>query len=115
MKINTFTSMLAILFAALISYFLSSYQLEPSTKQIFGLGCFIGLVLTGISTIALTFEYNKTTSLTRTAATVFFILYLASQILFAFSSFVLPTYVLVSGSILILMLLVIYGISKANY
>jgi hypothetical protein len=42
MKINTFTLILSLLLAVIISYFLSSYQVD-SNKLILSIGCFIGL------------------------------------------------------------------------
>ena len=114
MKINSFTAILVFLLAAIVSYFLSSYQAE-NNRLILVIGSFLGLFISGLAAISLTFQYDKTTTLTRTTASLFFILYLISQIFFALTIFVLPTYVLISGSIIILMLLVIYGISKANY
>ena len=114
MKINSFTAILVFLLAAIVSYFLSSYQAE-NNRLILVIGSFLGLFISGLAAISLTFQYDKTTTLTRTTASLFFILYLISQIFFALTMFVLPTYVLISGSIIILMLLVIYGLSKANY
>jgi hypothetical protein len=77
MKINTFTLILSLLLAAIISYFLSSYQVD-SNKLILGIGCFIGLSLSSASAFSISFDYDRTTTLTRTAAAVFFLLYLES-------------------------------------
>jgi hypothetical protein len=114
MKINTFTLILSLLLAAIISYFLSSYQLDGN-KLILGIGCFIGLTISGTSAFSISFDYERTTTLTRTVGAVFFLLYLSSQIFFALTNFILPTYVLVNGSLIIFLLLLLYGISKSKH
>jgi hypothetical protein len=93
----------------------SSYQLDSSTKQIFGLGCFLGIIIIGIPSISMIYEYNKTSTLTRVKSAVFLLLFTVSQIFFVLTIFVISTNVFISSIIIILMLLVIYGISKANY
>jgi len=114
MKINAFQSILAFCLATLISYFLSSYQ-EINNKLILGVGCFVGLFISGLGTLALSFDYGRTTVLTKTVSVVFFILYLVSQIFFANVIFTLPTYLLVNGILIIFLLIVLYGISKSKH
>jgi len=114
MKINTFTTILVLFLAAIISYFLSTYQFDTN-KLVLGIGCFMGLFLSSALIFSVSFEYDRTTTLTRTSSAVFFILYLSSQIFFSVTNFVLPTYVLVNGSLVILFLLIIYGIAKSKY
>ena len=114
MKINTFTTILALFLAAIISYFLSTYQVAIN-KLVLGIGCFIGLFLSSALIFSVSFEYDRTTTLTRTSSTVFFILYLSSQIFFAITNFILPTYILINGSLVILFILIIYGIAKSKH
>lgn len=114
MKINKFTSILALLLATIVSYFLSSYQ-AGGNKLVLGIGSFIGLFISSTATIAISFEYDRTTTLTRITSALFFVLYLVTQIVFASVTFALPTYTLVNGSAIILLLLVIYGIVKSKH
>jgi hypothetical protein len=114
MKINKFTLILSLLLAVIISYFLSSYQVD-SNKLILGVGCFIGLFLSSASAFSISFDYERTTTLTRIVGAVFFLLYLSCQIFFALTNFILPTYVLVNGSLIIFLLLLLYGISKSKH
>ena len=114
MKINTFTAILAVLLALIISYFLSHYQ-DEENKIIYGICSFLGLFITGVSTIAISYDYSRTTILTRTASLVFFLLILGSQIFFAVINFTLPFYVLINGSLIILSLLIVYSISKSKH
>lgn len=114
MKINTFTAFLAFCLATLVSYFLSSYQ-EINNKFILGIGCFVGLFISSVGTLALSFDYGRTTVLTKTTSAVFVILYLASQIFFANINFTLPTYLFVNGMLIIFFLIVLYSISKSKH
>ena len=115
MKINTFTAILSIALAGIIAFFLSFY-VAGENKMILGIGSFITLALTLAGTVSLSFEYDRTTTLTRTTSGVFLILILISQIIFTvFNSFILPTYVLVTGCMSILYALIVYGISKSKH
>jgi hypothetical protein len=115
MKINRFTATLCILLGAIIAFFLSSY-FEHQNVLIVGVGSFITLSLSFIGAISITFEYDKTTALTRTASAVFVILNLIGHILFVvFSNFTLPTYVLIIGGITIVHALILYAISKSSH
>ena len=118
MKINTFTAILAVLLALIISYFLSHYQ-DEENKIIYGICSFLGLFITGVSTIAISYDYSMTVyflhTLFVTASLVFFLLILGSQIFFAVINFTLPFYVLINGSLIILSLLIVYSISKSKH
>lgn len=115
MKINTFTAFLSIVLAGIIAFFLSFY-VAGENKMILGIGSFITLALTLAGTVSLSFEYDRTTTLTRTTSGIFFSLILASQIVFtAINVFLLPTYILVIGCATILYVLIVYGISKSKH
>jgi hypothetical protein len=115
MKINTFTAILSVALAGIIAFFLSFYVTEDN-KVLLGIGSFVSMALTLTGTLSLSFEYDRTTTLTRTTSGVFFILILISQIVFtAINSFLLPTYILVTGSATIFYTLIVYGISKSKH
>ena len=115
MKINTFTAILSVALAGIIAFFLSFY-VSGDNKLLVGTGSFLSLALTLIGTISLSFEYDRITTLTRTTSGVFFILLLISQIVFtAVNGFMLPTYILVTGSATIFYIVIVYGISKSKH
>ena len=115
MKINTFTAFLSVALAAIIAFFLSFY-VSGDNKVLLGIGSFVSMALTLTGTLSLSFEYDRTTALTRTTSGVFFSLILASQIVFTtINSFLLPTYILVTGSTTIFYTLIVYGISKSKH
>ena len=115
MKINTFTAILSVALAGIIAFFLSFY-VSGDNKLLVGTGSFLSLALTLIGSISLSFEYDRITTLTRTTSGVFFVLLLISQIVFtAVNGFMLPTYILVTGSATIFYIVIVYGISKSKH
>lgn len=115
MKINKFTSILCLLLAALISFFLSFY-VQVDAKLIIGIGSFLSLGMSASGTVSISFDYDRTTVLTRTTSAIFFVILLISQIVFvALNQFSLPIYVLVTGCTTIIYSMIFYGISKSNH
>ena len=115
MRINTFTAILSVALAAIIAFFLSFY-VSGANKLLVGIGSFLSMAITLIGAISLSFAYDRTTTLTKTTSGIFFILILISQIVFtAINSFLLPTYILVTGSAAIFYTLIVYGISKSKH
>jgi hypothetical protein len=115
MKINTFTAILSVALAGVIAFFLFFY-VTGYNKLLVGIGSFLSMALTLIGTFSLSFEYDRTTTLTRLTSGIFFILILISQIVFtAINGFLLPTYILITWSSTILYALIIYGISRSKH
>jgi len=115
MKINTYTTILSLVLAAIISFALSWFM--PKENQLLlGIGSYIALGLTAAGTISISFDYDRTTVLTRTTSGIFFVILLLSQIVFvALNEFSLPIYVLVTGCTTIIYSMIFYGISKSNH
>ena len=115
MKFNFFTGVLSLILAGILSYFLTYYVTEQH-KYLFGIGSFLSLAINLLGTISFSFEYNRTTTLTRVTSGVFFLIILACQIIFLFlNSFILPTYLLVVGGLSVIYILIIYGITKSKH
>lgn len=115
MKINTFTSILSIALAGIIAFFLSFY-VSGENKWIVGIVSLLTLGISLAGTVSLSFDYDRTTTLTRITSGVFFVALLISQIIFtAINSFMLPTYILVIGGLAILYALIVYGISRSKH
>lgn len=114
MKVNKFPLALAFLLALIIAYFFSTFHLN-NDGLVIGLGTFLVLFTTVASTVSISFDYERTTTLARTVSGLFFILFLVSQIIFTYITFNFPTYILVNGSMLILFLLIIFSIVKSKH
>lgn len=115
MKINTFTLILSIALAGIIAFFLSFY-VPDENKWIVGVGSLLTLTISLAGTVSLSFDYDRTTTLTRITSGVFFVALLISQITFtAIYNFLLPTYVLVTGGLTILYAMLVYSISRSKH
>ena len=115
MKVNGFTAILSIALAGIIAFFLSFYVLGEN-KWLLGVGSFLTIAITLAGTVSLSFEFDRTTMLTRTTSGVFFALVLLSQIVFVIiDTFLMPTYVLVTGGMAIIYVLIVYGITRSDH
>lgn len=115
MKVNKFTTTLSIFLAGLISFYLTSF-IPYESKWIIGIGSFLTLTVMLIGTVSVSFEYDRTTTLTRIISGLFLAILLASQIFFVISdNLSLPNYILVTGCTLIIYVLVVYGISQSDH
>jgi hypothetical protein len=115
MKVNSFTLILSLALAGIISFFLS-YYISGENKFILGIGSFITLALSLAGTVSLSFDYKRTTVLTKIVSSVCFAIFLISQIVFTtINEFMLPNYLLVTGGSTILYILIIYGLSKSQH
>jgi hypothetical protein len=115
MKINTYTTVLSLILVAIISFALAWFM-PKGTQLLLGVGSYISLGLTAAGTISISFDYDRTTVLTRTTSGIFFVILLVSQIVFvALNQFSLPIYVLVTGCTTIIYSMIFYGISKSNH
>jgi hypothetical protein len=115
MKINAFTAILSVALASIIAFFLSFY-VTGDNKLLLGIGCLLSIALTLVGTVSLSFQYERTTTLTRTTSSIFFSLILASQIVFTtINGFSIPSYILVTGCATIFYTLTVYGISRSKH
>ena len=113
MKINFVPSIIAITVSLLISYGLSSFQNNES-KILLSLGSFIFLATTLVITIGVNFEQSRTTTNIRVVSGIFFVIALASNLIFSFFTFSTPSYVITNGILLLIFALIAYSINKAK-
>ena len=114
MKVNKFPLVLAFLLALIIAYFFSTNN-SSDDEHVIGIGSFLFLFLSGASTVSLSFDFPRTTTLTRTISGLFFVLFLVSQMIFTSTAFNFSTYILVNGSMFILFLLIIFSVVKSKH
>ena len=115
MKVNKFTAILSLALAGIISFYLSFYA-SGDKKWVLAIGSFLTLAISMAGSVSLSFDYDRTTMLTRTTSGVFFVLLLVSQLVFVnVVSFLFPTYVLVTGGMTIFYVLIVYGISRSKH
>lgn len=113
MKLNPITTIIAMAISAIIAYCLYSWC-KSDNQILLSIGGFLSLFVTFMFTIGVSFEQNRTTTNIRFLSGVFFAFAFISNMIFAFLQFSVPAYVLVNGILLLIWLLVVYGIKKAN-
>lgn len=114
MKINFIPALIAIAIAALIAY--GMYSLSDSeNKNLLGCGSFILAAGTLLTAFGLSFEKARTGANVRTLAVLFFTITLGSNVAFSFVEFTPPVYVITSGILFLLFILVSYFIVKVNH
>jgi len=113
MKINFVQALIAIAICALTAYGL--YSLSSSeNKLLLSVGGFLFMVTTLIFAIAASFEFHRTTTNIRAVSVIFFIMALSSNMIFAFISFAIPSYIIINGILLVIFLSILYSINKAK-
>ena len=66
------------------------------------------------ATIGVNFEQSRTTTNVRVVSGIFFVISLASNLIFSFFTFSTPSYVITNGILLLIFVLIAYSISKAK-
>lgn len=113
MKIDFVKSLIAIAVSALITYGLYSIG-ENENKLLLSTGSIIFLALTLTVAIGVNFKFPRTTSNIRVVSGIFFIIALASNIIFSFFNFSTPSYVIANGILLLIYILIVYSIYKVK-
>ena len=114
MKLNIFKTIMTLFLSLITSFYLAHY-VDESKKMYFFFGSFFSILVVLIGLIALSFEQNKITINTKVTSGLFLVFILFSQIFFSvYDSFIMPSYIFVTGSITIIYLITIYTISKTK-
>ena len=113
MKINFVQTFIAIAVSLLISYGLYSFHIGTN-KMLFSAGSFVFLAITLIVTIGVTFELPRTSMNIKMVASIFFVIALISNLVFTFSAFAVPSYIITNGILLLFFILIAYSINNAK-
>ena len=114
MKANSALIAVAIIFSALISYALYCFSYSEETKILLSVGSGVMFCLTLVSALGITFECERTSTNIRVLSTVFFIVFLISNLIFTFITFSTSAYVITNGLLLVLWFLFAYSIAKSK-
>ncbi len=113
MKLNIVQTIVALGVSLLISYGLYNFN-DSDNKILLSCGSFIFLAITLVITIGANFKLSRTTTNVRFVSGIFFMIALASNILFSFFHFSTPSYIITNGILLLLFILVIYSLYKVK-
>jgi hypothetical protein len=114
MKINRFTSALAILIAGLFTFYISYYTTEKNSLFVLG-GAFISALLTLSGITSITAEDGRKNLPIKLIASFFFVISIFSQFLFlSLSEIIIQTYAFITLGTLSIYILIMYFLLKAD-
>jgi len=113
MKLNFVQTIIAIAVSLLIAYGLYSFH-DSENKILLSLGSFVFLATTLVIAIGVNFEQSRTTTNIRVVSGIFFVIALASNLIFSFFTFSTPSYVITNGILLLIFALIAYSINKTK-
>ena len=113
MKINFLQTIIALAMSLLFAYGLFSFHAFEN-KLLLGAGSFVFLSTTLILTMGANFEFPRTTTNVRVVSGVFFIIALISNLIFTFIDFSTPSYIIISGLLLLVFISIAYSIIKSK-
>ena len=114
MKLDFIKTTIAIAVSCLMAY--GFYSLNTAhNKELLTAGSLIFLIPTFILAIGVRFNLSRTTSLVKTVSAVFFGLAIMSNLAFSLIGFSDPAlYIIISGVLFLVYILIVYSISKAK-
>ena len=112
MKINPFLMIIALLFAALVSYALYSYCRAEELRWMITLFGGVSIFLSWAGTMAISLEDQKRNVNYKVLGSLFAIIITAMQLIFTFSAISMPTYLMCSGVVLLIWLTIAYAMAK---
>lgn len=113
MKINFVQTIIAIAVSLLIAYGLYSFH-DSENKILLSAGSFVFLATTLVLSIGTSFQLPRTTTNVRVVSVIFFAVALISNLIFTFVAFLVPSYVITNGILLLVYILIAYSINKAK-
>jgi hypothetical protein len=112
MKINPFLTIIALLFAAIVSYALYSYCHAEALRWLITLFGGVSIFLAWAGTIAVSLTEKKRNVNFKVMNGLFATAITAMQLIFTFSAVSTPTYLLCSGVLLLVWLTLAYAMAK---
>lgn len=114
MKVNIVTLLISLGIAALCSYaFFAINSAETDIPLANAIGGGVALFVTLAGTLSVSFESGKGPTLNiRVISSIFFVIMLVQQIIFCFIKFNLPSYIIITGLLVLIYLLIVYKSSK---
>jgi len=113
MKLNWVLTIIAIAISMLIAYGLHSFH-NGANNLLLTYGSFVFLTTTLVITIGANFELPRTATNIRVISGVFFVVALASNLIFSFLIFSIPSYIITNGILFLIFILIVYSIYKAK-
>lgn len=115
MKVNTINAIIAIALAALLAYMCYSISSYESVRALITAGTFMTVGAALVAALGLRVpEYPRTSVLLKTVSTIFSVLMVCENIAFSFFDFSVSFYIILTGILLAVYLLVYSSVYKAR-
>ena len=115
MRMNIFMTIACIVMAGLLSYWIYDIANGRENDILCGILSSVCLLATLIPMVGLQYENSRIGVNIRVISSVFFLILLIGNLLFAFFGIIMPTYVIVIGLILVVYLAVLYKMKDINF
>ncbi|GHV39117.1 hypothetical protein AGMMS50268_03450 [Spirochaetia bacterium] len=113
MKINPVMLIISLAIASLIAFGFYSGNKDETYQLLLTIGTGIFAFLTLSCTLAVSFDVRGGTGNVRIVSVIFFIISIASGLIFNFLNFSLAPYVIINGILLLVFILIEYAVIKA--
>ncbi len=113
MKFNFSQSVICVALSALISYGLYAYC-NNDLRELITIGGFLSLLIISVGGFGLSIGEPRTDVNRQVVSAGFFVIALISNLIFMFSSFQTPSYIIVNGLLLLLFWAIQSFVVKAN-
>lgn len=114
MKTNIFLTIISILLASLIGYLAFNIAEGKDNDILYGIGTFICLFATLMPTIGLQYEEGRLGANIKVVSSLFFIIFLISNLCFAGFGINMPLYIIVNGIMIITYFAILYKFLSIN-
>ncbi len=112
MKVNSGFLLISMALSAFLAYGLYAFSPEEN-KLLLTVGGFVSFALTLACSLGVQFESPRTTTNIRALSSVFFLFALIGNVVFARMTFSPPSYIITTGIILCIYLIIFMGIKRA--
>jgi hypothetical protein len=113
MKTNTSFTIISVILSALISYGFYTYAFEES-RILMTIGSFITMIVPLIFMLSIQFELPRTTLNIRAVSSVFLIFFIILNFLGVIVNLSMPLYIISSGILLCIFLILLTSINRAR-
>ena len=113
MKIKVIPSILVLGISTILSYGIFSFCTNENATIMAIIGGLMSF-MTLVATLGITLNRQGKSVNIKVVSLIFFVLGLISNLIFAYVHFKISTYIIINGLLILIWLLIVYGISKAD-
>lgn len=115
MKFNVINTVIAVILSALLSYLCFSISSYESVRTLITVGSFLTIGVSLVASLGVKVpDYPRTSVLLKTVSSIFAALIVCDNIVFSFFDFSVPFYVILTGILLVVFLLVYSSVFNAK-